>query len=339
MTSYNVIIDDEYQPETHKAVLRQFSDTLSKQVNVNVLRSSNINNEIKWKDISKYSAHKLTAILEAFNPAPSTYSLYIPGHVIPANITMNMTIAKDIATNVFQNISSLDITIVNNSRVSISNFKKDIEELTYNEINDYKLEIEKLPENILNSNIVSASLISDRPWYYNSSRYKKLWNDCVKSAYENGYLDSGVIERDINNGLIRPSYSNDFLKITEKLKDNNDNAFHDINFTPPEYRITKKQVSILKRMDLVKNQAVNLQSAIQQSNHNFKHIIAKLIRLPSISKKIIYSLKKVIFRVVYLIIYYLRNFLIKGAYFVYKYTFRSLVKYLTKDKDGAKFKD
>lgn len=332
MTSYNVIIDDKYQPETHKAVLRQFSDTLSKQANINVLSSSNINNETKWEDISKYSAHKLTVILEAFNQAPNTYSLYIPGHVIPANIIMNMTIAKDIATNVFQNISSLDITIVNNSRVSISNFRKDIEELTYNEINDYKLETEQLPESVLNSNIVSASLISDRPWYYDSSRYKKLWNDCVKSAYENGYLDLGVIERDIKNGLIRPSYSNDFLNITEKININNDNIFYDINFTPPEYRITKKQVSILKRMDLDKNKAANLQSAIQQSNHNFKHIIAKFVRLPSIAKKII-------FRIVYLIVYYLRNFLIKGTYFIYKYTFRSLVKYLTKDKDGVKFKD
>ena len=85
-------------------------------------------------------------------------------------------------------------------------------------------------------------------------------------------------------------------------------------FTPPEYKTTKKQLSIL---DLEKNKALNLQSAIQQSNHNFKHIIAKLRRLPSLAK-IIYSIKKIITRLIYVTVYYIRNFFIKTTYYIYK---------------------
>ena len=339
MTNYNVIIDDRYQPEIHKAVLQQFSKNLSKKTNVNVVCSSNMNHETEWINISEYASHKLSAILEAFSPALNTYSLYIPGHVIPADINMDMSITKDIATHDFQNISGLDITIVNNSKSSIRNFMKDVEQLSYNEINDYKLEAEYLPENILRSDIVSASLISDRPWYYHSSRYVKLWNECVKSAYENGYLKLDVIEKDIRDGLIRPSCLYDFQNIINENDVQTDNKFYDKTFTPPEYKTTKKQLSILKKLDLEKNKALNLQSAIQQSNHNFKHIIAKLRRLPSLAKKIIYSIKKIITRLIYVTVYYIRNFFIKTTYYIYKYTFRSLVKYLSKDKDGAKFKD
>ena len=87
-----------------------------------------MNHETEWINISEYASHKLSAILEAFSPALNTYSLYIPGHVIPADINMDMSITKDIATHDFQNISGLDITIVNNSKSSIRNFMKDVEQ-------------------------------------------------------------------------------------------------------------------------------------------------------------------------------------------------------------------
>ena len=344
MTTYNIIINDKCQPECQRAVLSNFCNNLESQGQLNVIRSSDISNQMKWSDVSEVPTNHLNMVLKALEPASDTYSIFIPGHVIPNSIKLEDIHVTDISTNKFFSLSRVDICLINNACKSISDFFESIDINDYNQINDYTLfNINPLGSNSITKHLVSASLISKRPWYYRSSPYRDLWHDKVLEAYNEGYLSINTIEQDIKNDYLRPSFLKDFFKISKQDNSYLDSTFLDKSFIPPESRLHINQLSIMDKIDQEKSSALTLENRVINFKHYYRVLIGmisrankiltrKIKRIPSIIKKIIIFGIKAIIRI-------LRRYFINMCYFVYKYSFRFLIKNLTKNKGGAKSKD
>lgn len=340
MTTYNIIINDKYQPECQRAVLKNFCKALELQGQLNVVRSSDISNQIKWPNVSEVPTNHLNMVLKALEPASDTYSIFIPGHVIPNSIKLEDIHVTGISTNNFFSLSRIDICLINNACTSISDFFELIDINDYNQINDYTLfNIHPLSSNSITSYLVSASLISKRPWYYRSSPYRHLWHDKVLEAYNKGYLSINTIEQDIKNDYLRPSFLKDFFKILKKDNSYLDYTFLDKNFIPPESRLHVNQLSIMQKIDQEKAFVLTLKNRVKNHEYTYRVLIGrvnrinkiitrKIKRIPSIIKKIMFGIKKIIL--------ILRRHFITICYFFYKYSFRFLIK---KNKDGAKSKD
>ena len=343
MTTYNIIINDKYQPECQRAVLSNFCKNLKSQGQLNVIRSSNIPNQMKWPDVSEVPTNHLNMVLKALEPASDTYSIFIPGHVIPNSIKLEDIHVTDISTNEFFSLSRIDICLINNACKSISDFFESIDINDYNQINNYTLfNINPLSDNSITKHLVSASLISKRPWYYRSSPYRDLWHDKVLEAYNEGYLSINTIEQDIKNDYLRPSFLKDFFKISQQDHSYLDSTFLDKSFIPPESRLHINQLSIMDKIDQEKSSALTVKNRLKNYKHSYRVLIGminraykiitrKIKRIPSKIKKIIFGIKKIIL--------ILRRYFINMCYFFYKYSFRFLIKNLTKNKGGAKSKD
>ena len=343
MTTYNIIINDKYQPECQRAVLSNFCKNLKSQGQLNVIRSSNIPNQMKWPDVSDVPTNHLNMVLKALEPASDTYSIFIPGHVIPNSIKLEDIHVTDISANEFFSLSRIDICLINNACKSISDFFESIDINDYNQINDYTLfNINPLSDNSITKHLVSASLISKRPWYYRSSPYRDLWHDKVLEAYNEGYLSINTIEQDIKNDYLRPSFLKDFFKISQQDHSYLDSTFLDKSFIPPESRLNINQLSIMDKIDQEKSSALTFKNRVKNYKHSYRVLIGminraykiitrKIKRIPSIIKKIIFGIKKIIL--------ILRRYFINMCYFFYKYSVRFLIKNHTKNKGGAKSKD
>lgn len=310
MTTYNIIVNDKYQPECQKAVLKSFYENLESQEQINVIRPSNLSNRLDWPNLPEMPKNHLNMVLEALKPALNTYSIFLSGHIIPNKIKIEQIRVTGISVDSFTALSGIDLCCINNGCKSISDFFELVDINNYNQINDYTLfNLDHFSNNTITKNLISVSSISQRPWYYRMSPYRELWQNKVLEAYSKGYLNMDTIEEDIKNKYLRPSFLNDFLKILKKEKLYCDHTFLDKNFIPPEYNLSLNQLSILKNIDQEKMKLVH------------RTLIKKIRGMQLKITKL-----------------FIRYF-IKTCYFAYSYSFRFLVKYFTENKGGQKSKD
>lgn len=336
MTTYNIIINDKYQPECQKAVLKNFYKNLESHEQINVVRSSDISSRMKWSHVSEVPTNHLSMVLEALKPAPDTYSFFIPGHVIPNNINIDEACITGVTTNSFISLSRVDLCLINNACKSIRDFFESIDINNYNQINDYTdFNINPFSNNIITKELVSASLISQRPWYYRSSPYKDLWHNKVLDAYNKDYLNMETIKKDIKDGYLRPSFLNDFLEILKQDNSYSDYTFVDKSFIPPEFSLNINQQSIMKKIDQEKSLALNFKNKIKNYDNTYRILVGRIKRIYKILNR---KIKWVLSRIKKIILI-LRRYFVNICYFLYKYSFRFLIKYFTKNKGGVKSED
>lgn len=253
MTNIHFLIDDASQCRTQKAVLLAFASALEECAVGKVIRSSNVSELEKWDEVPSESSRRLALRIMAFQPAHDLLTAFLPGHVIPGSINSVFQQSTALTAQRFTTIADLDLFTIDNAHSETQLFHDFATcNQDYESIGRYdRFKVATLPSELISGGLSSALLLTNRPWYSAFSPARLQWLSWVKQAIDQGLLDFSAVERDVQDGLVRPSLLSDVKAL---LNDGFNSPLPDLTldsmFVAPERRLVNSQHRLLYSEEL-----------------------------------------------------------------------------------------
>jgi hypothetical protein len=255
MTRLRFIIDDATQCKTQQAVLLAFAADLEKRAVGEVVRSSLLNELPRWLDVPAESSRRLGLYLLAFQPTPNLLTVFLPSHIVPGGIDSAFQWDAALTTREFSTIADLDFFTVNNAHRETYLFHDFVSSnQDYESVSRYdRFKVTTLPDELISGGLFSALQLTNRPWYSAFAPVRLQWLAWVKKAIDKDLLDFSAVEKDAQDGLVRPSLLSDVKALLNgacapPLPD----LTLDSIFVSPERRLDESQYRLLYSAELQK---------------------------------------------------------------------------------------
>ncbi len=277
MIDIHFLIDDASQCRTQKAVLLAFASVLEECAVGKVIRSSNVSELVEWDGVPSESSRRLALRILAFQPAHDLLTVFLPGHVIPGSINSVFQQSTALTAQRFTTIADLDLFAVDNAHIETQLFHDFTScNQDYESVSRYdRFKVETLPSELISGGLSSALLLTNRPWYSAFAPARLQWLTWVKQAIDQGLLNFYAVEKDAQDGLVRPSLLSDVKALLNgvcnpPLPD----LTLDAMFVSPERRLVNSQYQLLYSEEL-QNRAIEY---VKLNDH------AKLRKLSALGK-------------------------------------------------------
>ena len=280
MINIRFLIDDADQPRTQQAALLALAGVLEERTFGKVIRSSNGPELREWDDVSPESSRRLALRLMAFEPAHDLLTVFLPGHLIPGPINSVFQQSAAVAAQRFTTIADLDLFTVNNAHRETYLFHDFVSSnQDYESVSRYdRFKVTTLPDELISGGLFSALQLTNRPWYSAFAPARLQWLTWVKQAIDQGLLDFSEVEKDVQDGLVRPSLLSDVKAL---LNDVCNPPLPDLTldsiFASPERRLVKSQYQLLYSEELQNR-------TIEYAKRNGHAELPKLPKLRMLSK-------------------------------------------------------
>lgn len=240
-----ILIDDEGQCRTQRAVLACFAATLPQ---AQIAWASQLPRPARWADAPPASARRLRVLMAALEHLPGRYTLYVPGHVVPGE---PLALAPNVPGPPVPNwatLADLDVFLADNgSPAAVQLAQQALLNPDYQSCSAFPAAgLATLPPWIRASGLASQGLITARPWYFAQAQSRSQWLAWVRKALHQRLLTLEDVRADVGEGLVRPSLLQDAsaLAAGDKPPLAPDTTL-DTLFTCPEVRLSDAQYATL----------------------------------------------------------------------------------------------
>jgi hypothetical protein len=313
MQQVRILVDDLVGCNTQRAVLSVFVSELRKNKFLSVIEMSREPMPEIWDDVPVKSSNNLAARLSAFkSTVPVT--VFLPGHIIPGDITPVDTFHGAICANNFRSVSGLDIFVVKNKHKQVQKFLDFVAvNPDYDSVADYiSFDVDKLPNWIFAGGVASVLDLRKRPWYFAQTSVHTQWLSWVKKAIDQGFLNIEMVEDDVSKGVVRPSLLGDVKQLISGVEDPLiHNVIDDSFFTPPEWTLSYESLKTLNSVELQQRTIEFLNKKVKVGRSYSS--LGWAYRIRSVARKVIKRASR---------------FCFKFFYSVYSLTIRNLIIYL-----------
>jgi hypothetical protein len=258
VTRLRFLLDDATQCKTQQVILSVFATDLEKGELVEVVLSSRLPELRRWSDAPPESSKRLGLRLQALQPEPNLWTVFLPGHIVPGSIASASRWEGALGTREFTTVADLDLFAVNNTHPDCQQFH-DFASVhqDYESISSYNnLSATDIPAWLVSGGLISARQLTQRPWYSAFAPTRLQWLGWAKKAMDRGLLNLAIVEEDIRTGQVRPSLLEDLkgLHLVIDVTPLPDLTL-DALFMAPERRLTDIQHRLLHSAELQKRTA------------------------------------------------------------------------------------
>lgn len=245
MEKLRILIDDEGQCRTQRAVLGAFAASLRE---AEIAWSSQLPAVGGWADAPPASARRLRTLVAALSPMPGRYTLHVPGYVVPG---MTLVLTPEVAgapVPEWTNVIDLDLFLADNGSPAAAHFAHHARlNPDYQSCSAFAAAgLATVPPWIAASGLASPVQFTSRPWYAARVPARAQWLAWVGKALQEGRLSLQDVEADVQEGLARPSLLQDATALTAgEMPDAIPDVTLDGLFTCPEMRVSDAQHAML----------------------------------------------------------------------------------------------
>lgn len=250
MESLRILIDDESQCRTQRAVLAAFALSLPR---ADVTWSSRLPPVQGWADAPAASARRLRALLVALGPKAGRCTLYLPGHVVPGDRFAASPGNAGVPVPTSTTIADLDVFLADNGSHAATQFAQHAElNPDYQSCSAFPAAgLATVPPWLSASGMASPGLLTARPWYFVHVPARGQWLAWLRKAIDAGLLTVEDVQADVEEGLVRPSLVADAQAVAAGLglpavPDTSLDAL----FVCPEVRLSDSQYAMLHSASL-----------------------------------------------------------------------------------------
>lgn len=240
-----ILIDDEGQCRTQRAVLACFAATLPQ---AQIAWASQLPRPARWADAPPASARRLRVLMAALEHLPGRHTVYVPGHLVPGDQLILDPYVAGAPVPEWTTVADLDIFLADNgSPAAIQLAQQAVLNPDYQSCSAFPAAgLATLPTWIRASGLASVVLITARPWYFAQAQSRSQWLAWLRRALHQSLLTLEDVRADVCEGLVRPSLLQDAsaLLAGDKMPLAPD-ATLDSLFTCPEVRLSDAQYAML----------------------------------------------------------------------------------------------
>lgn len=248
MTKVRFLLDDVGQSQTQRSVLRAFVADVESRSLGEVIWASGIPELLQWTDVPAESSRRLGLRLFALQPETNQMTVFLPGHIVPGELSSFVPIDHAFAAASFSSVSGLDLFVIDNAALEVKQYQNFVQtNPDYESVSSFDaFSIRGLPAWLISGGLISCLRLTDRPWYSVFAPARVEWLAWVQRALERGDLTISMVQADISDGLVRPSLLNDVkcLANNRPLPPLSDSALDGL-FVYPECRLSDSQYQLL----------------------------------------------------------------------------------------------
>lgn len=302
MTRLRFLFDDAPQCKTQRAVLSVFAADLEESAQAEILLSSRMTELRHWSDVPLESSNRLALLLQALQPAPNLWTVFLPGHIVPGSIASASHWDGALATRQFTTVADLDLFAVDNTHpdcLQLHDFSAAHPD--YEAISRYaSLSATDIPTWLACGGLTSVRQLTHRPWYSAFAPTRLQWLGWVKKAMELGLLNLAMVEEDVRTGQVRTSL---LAEVKAVMQGTDAPALPDLTldtlFMAPERRLTNQQIRLMQSAELQKRTVkfIKQKSARKRTKQGLlKYLWGSFRRLPRRSVQAAYYLYSITVR-------------------------------------------
>lgn len=249
------LIDDASQCRTQQAVLFALAGALEERALGKVVRSSHLTELRKWDDVPLESSRRLALRLMALEPTHDLLTVFLPGHIVPGPINSVFQQSAALTTQEFTTVADLDLFTIDNTHRETHLLHEFVTaNRDYESVSRYdSFNVTAPPRELISGGLTSALQLTYRPWYSAFAPTRLQWLGWVKQAIDMGLLDFAAVEKDAQDGLVRPSLLSDVRALLNGVKTPSiPDLTLDSTFVSPECSLTESQYRLLYSTKLQK---------------------------------------------------------------------------------------